>query len=291
MITLGRAASIHARRQALAFLRSQEIVHQLFSEVAPRFKDRPGGYTRMVKLGPRQGDARRWPTSSSSTTCRAESSTRAKAPLRAAGCVAAGSSLPSRPRRRRRLRACASSSPSSTTVRTFAAGQRSPACARSRAAYARRSARCTDRRRARGRGPHGCRRSRARQRPLGRPVRRSAGRARGRGAEHGSSRRRRDVLAEEAPPDFHARFSARSRSYRYRLYRRRERSPFEVGRSWWRPQQLEAGRLSACAALLAGEHDFRAFTPTATQHGVFVRGRRVGGVARARRPPRLRDHR
>src|SRR4029077_20021781 len=57
MITLGRDGSIHARRQALAFLRSQEIVHLLFSEVAPRFKDRPGGYTRVVKRGPRQGDA------------------------------------------------------------------------------------------------------------------------------------------------------------------------------------------------------------------------------------------
>ena len=57
MITLGRDGSIHARRQALAFLRSQEIVHLLFSEVAPRFKDRPGGYTRVIKLGPRQGDA------------------------------------------------------------------------------------------------------------------------------------------------------------------------------------------------------------------------------------------
>jgi tRNA pseudouridine38-40 synthase len=79
------------------------------------------------------------------------------------------------------------------------------------------------------------------------------------------------VRAEEGPPDFHARFSARSRSYRYRLYRRRERSPFEVSRSWWRPQPLEVGRLSACAALLVGEHDFRAFTPTETQHEVFVR--------------------
>jgi len=57
MITLGRDGSIHARRQALAFLRGQEIVHKLFSEVAPRFVDRPGGYTRIVKLGPRQGDA------------------------------------------------------------------------------------------------------------------------------------------------------------------------------------------------------------------------------------------
>ena len=57
MITLGREGSIHARRQALAFLRTQEVVHKLFSEVAPRFVDRPGGYTRVVKLGPRQGDS------------------------------------------------------------------------------------------------------------------------------------------------------------------------------------------------------------------------------------------
>jgi large subunit ribosomal protein L17 len=57
MITLGREGTIHARRQALAYLRTQEIVHKLFSEVAPRFVGRPGGYTRIVKLGPRQGDS------------------------------------------------------------------------------------------------------------------------------------------------------------------------------------------------------------------------------------------
>ena len=79
------------------------------------------------------------------------------------------------------------------------------------------------------------------------------------------------VSAAEAEPDFHARFSARARTYRYRLYRRRERSPFETTRSWWYPRALELGRLERSAELLVGEHDFRAFTPTETQHGVFVR--------------------
>src|SRR5919199_1915273 len=57
MITLGRRGDLHARRQATAFLRSRDVVHKLFAEVAPRFKDRPGGYSRIVRLGPRAGDA------------------------------------------------------------------------------------------------------------------------------------------------------------------------------------------------------------------------------------------
>ena len=57
MITLGKRGDLHARRLALAELRSQDVVHQLFVDVAPRFADRPGGYTRIVKLGPRYGDA------------------------------------------------------------------------------------------------------------------------------------------------------------------------------------------------------------------------------------------
>jgi large subunit ribosomal protein L17 len=56
MITLGRRGDLAARRQALAYLRSQEVVHKLFAEVGPRFADRPGGYLRIVKLGPRAGD-------------------------------------------------------------------------------------------------------------------------------------------------------------------------------------------------------------------------------------------
>jgi large subunit ribosomal protein L17 len=56
MVTLGKRGDLHARRQAVAYLRSKTVVHQLFSDVAPRFEDREGGYTRIVKLGPRPGD-------------------------------------------------------------------------------------------------------------------------------------------------------------------------------------------------------------------------------------------
>ena len=57
MITLARRGDLHARRQALSELRSQEVVHKLFADVGPRMADRPGGYSRIVKLGHRPGDA------------------------------------------------------------------------------------------------------------------------------------------------------------------------------------------------------------------------------------------
>ena len=57
MITLGKRGDVSAQRQAVAFLRSKGIAHTLFADIAPRFADRPGGYTRIVKIGPRQGDA------------------------------------------------------------------------------------------------------------------------------------------------------------------------------------------------------------------------------------------
>ena len=79
------------------------------------------------------------------------------------------------------------------------------------------------------------------------------------------------ISAEEAAPDFHARHSAKARSYRYRVYRRHERSPFESRRSWWYPHPLDEEKLAEAADLLLGEHDFRAFTPTETHHKVFVR--------------------
>jgi tRNA pseudouridine38-40 synthase len=76
---------------------------------------------------------------------------------------------------------------------------------------------------------------------------------------------------EQAQSGFDARRSARSRSYRYRIFRRRTPSPFEVRRSWWVPRPLDEEALAEAAELLLGEHDFRAFTPSETQHRVFVR--------------------
>src|SRR5262249_18048169 len=68
-----------------------------------------------------------------------------------------------------------------------------------------------------------------------------------------------------------ARHSARARNYRYRVFRRRTPSPFEANRSWWFPRPVDEERLAESADLLLGEHDFRAFTPTETQHRVFTR--------------------
>jgi tRNA pseudouridine38-40 synthase len=83
------------------------------------------------------------------------------------------------------------------------------------------------------------------------------------------------TAAEEVQGDFDARRSARSRSYRYRIWRRRTPSPFEQRRSWWLPRPVDEERLADSADLLVGQHDFRAFTPTETQHIVFIRDVRV----------------
>ena len=56
IITLGKKGTLHARRQAFALLRNEGIVKKLFDEIAPKFKDREGGYTRVYRLGWRQGD-------------------------------------------------------------------------------------------------------------------------------------------------------------------------------------------------------------------------------------------
>jgi large subunit ribosomal protein L17 len=56
MITLGKRGDLHARRQALAYIYDESVVKELFDNIAPRYSDRNGGYTRILKLGPRQGD-------------------------------------------------------------------------------------------------------------------------------------------------------------------------------------------------------------------------------------------
>lgn len=56
MITLGKDGTLSSRRQALAFVMDKKVVDKLFNEIAPKYKDRPGGYTRILKLGPRVGD-------------------------------------------------------------------------------------------------------------------------------------------------------------------------------------------------------------------------------------------
>jgi tRNA pseudouridine38-40 synthase len=80
------------------------------------------------------------------------------------------------------------------------------------------------------------------------------------------------VLSSEAvAPGFSARHDATSRAYCYRVLARRERSAFERGRALWWPHALDRGALDACAAALAGTHDFTAFTPAETDHVRFER--------------------
>lgn len=57
MITLGKANTLHTKRQALAYITKKDVVFKLFDEIAPKYADRNGGYTRVVKMGPRRGDA------------------------------------------------------------------------------------------------------------------------------------------------------------------------------------------------------------------------------------------
>ncbi len=56
MITLGKTNTLHSRRQALSFVTKKDVVYKLFEEIAPKYAERDGGYTRVLKAGPRRGD-------------------------------------------------------------------------------------------------------------------------------------------------------------------------------------------------------------------------------------------
>ncbi|MFR7349979.1 50S ribosomal protein L17 [Peptoniphilus sp.] len=56
MITLGKRGDLHSRRLALAYIYDEDVVTKLFEEIAPKYEDRNGGYTRIIKVGPRRGD-------------------------------------------------------------------------------------------------------------------------------------------------------------------------------------------------------------------------------------------
>ena len=57
MITLGKVGDLHSKRQVLAYVTKEDVVKKLFDEIAPKYADRNGGYTRIIKIGPRRGDA------------------------------------------------------------------------------------------------------------------------------------------------------------------------------------------------------------------------------------------
>jgi tRNA pseudouridine38-40 synthase len=88
------------------------------------------------------------------------------------------------------------------------------------------------------------------------------------------------LAAEEVPEGFHARFSARARSYRYIVLNRPERSALEARRALWWPRPVDHDALAACARLLQGTHDFTAFTPSQTRHRGLRRTIREAGWER-----------
>lgn len=57
MVTLGKTNTLHSKRQVMAYITKEEVMNKLFNEIAPKYADRDGGYTRIIKIGPRRGDA------------------------------------------------------------------------------------------------------------------------------------------------------------------------------------------------------------------------------------------
>ena len=105
MITLGKQGTLHARRRARGVRASRDVVQKLFDELAPRFRDAPGGYTRIVKLGMRAGDAA--PVSMIELVDRAGQRAREPARRRSRRAARPAQDAAARPRDRGRKRAAA----------------------------------------------------------------------------------------------------------------------------------------------------------------------------------------
>ena len=230
---------MHAHRRVVALLRDKDMTHKLFVEIAPRYEDRPGGYTRILKLGPRPGTTPRWRASSSSEVTRRR---------RGAG----GSTSPTGGTG---FHGFAAQPGAETVAGALAAGPRDACCALTR--------------RPRSSAPGGPTRACTRSARWSTSISPTP-----LFADDAATRRRgcaRSLNRQLAPRDRRARRAARARGLRRAALgdlahatatsstRRRPRSPLLAGLAWQVAGPLDVRAMAQAAYAVLGEHDFRAF--------------------------------